>query len=85
VLIEHSPEIRTPQVIPAIAGAAFDVESHNTESAQSLAQSGYVEGGMNGVAGAGVVQGEGQQHLRRQAGARSSQPDTGRREIAQIL
>ena len=45
---------------------------------------GDIEGGVNGVAGARMVEGKVEQRLGRQAGAGPAQPDARRRQIPQV-
>ena len=44
----------------------------------------HIEGGMNGVAGARVIEREVEQRLGRQAGAGAAEPDARRRQVPQI-
>ena len=57
-LIEPTPQIGTPEIVTPAAGAASDIEGFETEIAQRGDQGLGIEGGMDGVAGARVVQRE---------------------------
>ena len=83
-LVEHPPEIGTPQIVLAVADTAADLSGLQAEIAKTLHQAGHIKGGMNGIAGARMIQGKGEQRLGRQAGAGPAKPDARRRQMAQI-
>jgi hypothetical protein len=83
-LVQHSPEIGTPQIILAVAGAAADVDRLKTKRAEALQQARDIEGGMNGIAGARMVKGKGEQRIGRQAGAGAAKANARRGQLAQI-
>ena len=64
--------------------AARDFTCFKTEITKTLHQGCDIEGGMNRVTGAGVVQCKFEQCLGRQTGAGAAKPDTCRSQIPEI-
>src|SRR6202035_5091549 len=76
--------VGTAEIVLAVADLAADGKWLEAEIAEACDDGRCVEGGMNRVAGARVVEREVEQRLGRQAGAAAAEPDAGRREVPQI-
>jgi hypothetical protein len=77
-LIEPPPEVGTPQVIAAIAGAAFDLDGCNAETGKLRDQRLRLEAGMNGIARPRVIEREVEQRPRGQARTGAAERDARR-------
>jgi hypothetical protein len=66
-LIEPPPEIGTPQILTAIAGAASDLACGDAKIGKLRDQHFGIEGGVNGVARPRVIESEIEQSARGQA------------------
>ena len=75
------PEIGTPEIIAAGMHAAADLHRLQAQTIKSGREPRNIEGGMNGVAGARMIQRKFEQRLGRQAGARAAKPDARRRQV----
>jgi hypothetical protein len=82
--IELSPPIRTPQIILAGLRAARHLQRRKSKRVEAGDNGWNIETGMNGIAGAGVIQGEFEQRRCRQAGAGAAEPDSCRGQMPQI-
>ena len=79
------PRSGTPQIVLPVARAAGDLDRlQGRDRAGPDDQRGNIEGGMNGVAGARMVEREVEQRLGRQAGAGAAKPDARRGQVPQI-
>src|SRR5690348_329595 len=83
-LIEPASKIGTPEIIAAAAGPARHLEGAKTEAIQSGCQIGCMEGSMNGITGARVIECEIEQRRGRQARAGTTERDACRCEAAKI-
>ncbi len=82
--VERPPEIRAPQIVGAVAGPAMDLDRLEAETVQTGNDRGRIEGGMNGVAGTGVVEREAEQRAGGQARAGAAEPDARRGKGPQV-
>ena len=82
--VELPAEIRPGQIVPPVGGAARHLQGRQAQRLQLGGERRGIEAGMDGVAGAGMGQGEIQQRLGRQAGAGAAERDAGRGQTAQL-
>ena len=85
-LIELSSEVGTPEIILAVAARGWrPAIGRKPSSARPAVTAEISKVGMNGVAGAGMIEREFKQRSGRQARAGAAKPDPRRREIPQML
>src|ERR1700761_6665880 len=82
--IKLASEIGPPEIFLPVKRATGDLECCKTEIAQTKRDGRSIEGGVNGIAGARMVEGKVEQCLGGQTGAGPSQPDARRREVSQF-
>ena len=82
--IEHAPQVGTAQIIAPRLRPAGKLERRQAELAQASQQCLRVKTRMNRIAGARMVEREGEQCFGRQPRAGAAERDAGRRQVPEI-
>ena len=82
--IELASEIGTTEIVAPVARLAGNLNRLQAEADQSGDETRVIEGGMNGIAGARVIERKVEQCLGRHACAGPAKPDARRRQVPQI-